>query len=292
MYVLRVKKVNKNIKKQKIAFLLIMLLIILLIILAALFFYLNSQSYINKGPINATEDNNLVDDVTAKNASAIILNNVLLGGVNDKTWIGAEKMYGVLSENTELDMYSAKGLLGTYNTSLFKEANQYYYTKTTKYPEPEEYIGLQTNSKVSFSPMDKIQTDEKDIANVKQALGKYILLNGSVRINEAYQVRFRDGELGKIYSVTSNGKNIFGVYSAIVYSYAGNSVLIKYSYAKDAEYATAWPVYSIKYVMDLNCDGINELILQETTANAVRYVVDEMVKKDVFMEVLKVSIKI
>lgn len=289
-----VKKQNANIRKQKLIFSLIVVLVVVLIILVALFLYLNSQNYINYGPEDMTAVSEAVEKSTAQNASVIILNNVLLGGVNGTQWVSARTMYENASmAGTEITMYSNDGMLGTYTTSKFKENSSYYYTKTTKYPEPDEYIAVDTkNISPVLYELDKIEVSEEDEKTVKKALGKYKLLNGSVKIVEAYQTSFYEGKLGKLYSVTSNGKNMFGVYSAVIFVSSEHTEVIKYSYVKDTKLSSGWPVYSIKYVIDLNGDGKNELILQETTANAVRYVVEELKNSFEFKEVLKVSIDI
>lgn len=289
-----VKKQNANIRKQKLIFSLIVVLVVVIIILVALFLYLNSQNYISFGPEDTTGVSETVENSTAQNASMVILNNVLLGGVNGTQWVSAKVLYDNVSlSGTEIAMYSNDGMLGTYTTSKFKENSSYYYTKTTKYPEPDEYIAVDTkNISPVLYELDKIEVSEEDEKTVKKALGKYNLLNGSVKIVEAYQTSFYEGKLGKLYSVTSNGKNMFGVYSAVIFVSSEHTEVIKYSYVKDTKLSSGWPVYSIKYVIDLNGDGKNELIIQETTANAVRYVVEELKNNFEFKEVLKVSINI
>lgn len=289
-----VKKQNANIRKQKLIFSLIVVLVVVIIILVALFLYLNSQNYISFGPEDATGVSETVEKSTAQNASMVILNNVLLGGVNGTQWVSAKALYDNASlSGMEISMYSNDGMLGTYTTSKFKENDSYYYTKTTKYPEPDEYIAVDTkNISPVLYELDKIDVTSEDEKMVKKALGKYNLLNGSVKIVEAYQTSFYEGKLGKLYSVTSNGKNMFGVYSAVIFVSSEHAEVIKYSYVKDTKLSSGWPVYSIKYVIDLNGDGKNELIIQETTANAVRYVVEELKNNFEFKEVLKVSIDI
>lgn len=289
-----VKKQSASIRKQKLVFSLIIVLIAIIIILVALFLYLNSQNYISYGPEDVTELGETVEKSVAQNANAIILNNVLLGGVKDTKWVSAKNMYDNVSlTGTEITMYSNDGLLGTYETSKFKDSDSFYYTKTTKYPEPDEYIAVNAkNASPILFTLDSIDVTEEDEKTVRKALGKYRLLNGTIKIVEAYQTSFNEGKLGKLYSVTSDGKNMFGVYSAVIFVSSEHTELIKYSYVKDTKLSSGWPVYSIKYVIDLNGDGKNELVLQETTANAVKYVVEELKNNFEFHEVLKVSIDI
>jgi len=288
-------KKNKNLRRQRIIVSLIIMLIVLIIIFGAIFAYLYSQNYITYGPINRLDNAEQVESSVIKDADIIILNNVLLGGVNKNTWISANKMYEkVMAErNVEINMYSAEGNLGKFETASFKNSGDFIYTTTTKVPTPEEYIAVGNASTTPrYMMLDESQPTENDIKNVKRVLGKYNLLNGTVNIVECYRTSFTNGELGRIYSVTSDGANIFGVYSAVVFSKGKESCLIKYSYVKDTELSSAWPVYDIKHVIDINGDGRCELILQETTASEINYLVEEYVDNGTFNEVLKVTIDI
>ena len=288
-------KKNKNLRKQRITLSLIMISIFLIIIFGAIFVYLYSQNYINYGPTDMTIKTQEAENSIVQDADIILLNNILLGGTNGKEWISASRMYEKLIEShgEEITMFSKEGNLGRYETASFKMLDNVYYTKATKYPTPDEYIAVGNNKTepIYMSPKE-IETNTSDIKKVKNALGKYKWLNGSVKIVEAYQTSFANGELGTIYSITSDGGNIFGVYSAVVFSYGKEDYLIKYSYVKDTELSKAWPVYDIKHVVDINCDGKNELILQETTATEVTYLVEEYIDNGKFNEVLRVTIDI
>lgn len=286
---------NKNLRRQRTIIILMITLIVLIVSLGAIFAYLYSQNYITYGPTNLLDKSEQVESSVINDADVIILNNVLLGGVNKGSWVSAGRMYEdiMTKRNIEINMYSKEGNLGKFETASFKNTGEFYYTTTTKVPTPEEYIAVgNSNTSSIYMTLHEVQTTEEDIKNVKSALGKYKFLNGTVNIVEAYQTSFANGELGKIYSVTSDGANIFGVYSAVVFSYGKKNYLIKYSYVKDTELSKAWPVYDIKHVVDINGDGRCELILQETTASEINYLVEEYVDKGTFNEVLKVTIDI
>lgn len=288
-------KKNKNLRRQRIIFSLIIVLIVLIIIFGALFAYLYSQNYITYGPTSLVDKSEQVEDSDINGADVIILNNVLLGGINKNTWISANKMYEkVMSErNVGINMYSDEGNLGKFETASFKNSGEFIYTTTTKVPTPEEYIAIgNTSTSTKYMMLDESEPTEYDIQNVKRALGKYNLLNGTVNIVESYRTSFENAEICRIYSVTSSGANIFGVYSAVVLSSGKGDYLIKYSYVKDTELSKAWPVYDIKHVVDINGDGRCELILQETTASEINYLVEEYVDNGTFNEVLKVTIDI
>ncbi|MBR5227463.1 MAG: hypothetical protein IKV94_02380 [Clostridia bacterium] len=291
-----VKKKNKDLRKSRIVFILIMVLAIAIIAGIVFLVYLTSENYINYGPENKVALSEQVESVTAKQAKTIVLNNVLLGAVKDTTWVGAQKMYDeVLSvtPSIEINMYSKEGRIGTFETARFKRGEKIFYTKTTKLPEPDDYIAVQTGGVMPNNvALNKITTTEEDVKNVKKALGKYKLLNSSVKIVEAYQTSIVEGEQVKLYSVTSSDSTFLGVYSAIVCVKGRNAYLIKYAYVKDTELSSDWPVYSIKYVIDLNLDGKAEIILQETTATKINYLVEEYIKNMKFNEVLKVSFDI
>lgn len=290
-----VKKVNKEIRKQRVLFFCTVIFAVVTIVAIALIVFLNSQSYITVDFESKVELAENVEDVTAKNADVILLNNCILGGVSGSEWVSANKIYENIDKKTpiEIAMYAPNGYLGKFETSVFKKSNGIYYTKTTKYPEPDEYIAVSTQSGLAgYTELSTITTTQKDVSDVKKALGKYRLLNNTVKIVEAYQTTFANGEVCKIYSVVSSGDSLFGVYSAIVYVYGSNRKLVKYSYVKDTEFSSSWPVYSIKYVTDLNKDQRCELVLQATTANKIIYTVNEFKDNREFVEVLKVSIDI
>lgn len=101
----------------------------------------------------------------------------------------------------------------------------------------------------------------------------------------------KNGENGKIICATSDGKNKFGVYSVVIYSTGKTAKIIKYNYVKDINSSVDWPIYSLKFVYDLNMDGISEIVIQETNEYEIKYSVMEY-KNNKFYEVLSEKIKI
>lgn len=187
-------KKNKNLRKQRITMVIMMVLIILIISLTLLFIYLYSQNYITYGPKSELDLATNVENTVVNNADIILLNNVLLGGINDDKYVSAAKMYETLSskKNLEVNMYTEDGNIGRYNTASFKNNKDFYYTTTSKYPTPDEYIAI-GNSKntTTYLTLEKIETTDKDVKNIKKALGKYKMLNSTVKIIEAHQTSFK-----------------------------------------------------------------------------------------------------
>ena len=98
------------------------------------------------------------------------------------------------------------------------------------------------------------------------------------------------GDSGKIICATSNSKSKLGVYSVIVYSTGKRVDIIKYCYVKDVKRSVDWPIYSLKFVYDLNSDGISELIVQETNEFEIKYSVIEK-RNNKFYEVISEKVK-
>ncbi len=142
------------------------------------------------------------------------------------------------------------------------------------------------NGQVSIS--DATDNDKK---TVKKALGIYSMLNNTVKINEVYIVTLKSGETGRLIFATSDGKNKFGVYSAIVFATEKKATIVKYNYVKNIKSSVDWPVYSLKFVYDLNSDNVAEIVLQETTEYNIKYTVMEY-RNNKFYEVLSEKIKI
>ena len=81
------------------------------------------------------------------------------------------------------------------------------------------------------------------------------------------------------------------MFSAVVYVDNNERVsLLKYNYIRDTKDASNWPIYSFKFIGDLNTDGVSEIIIQETKEFEVKYDVIEY-KDNKFNEVLSTVIK-
>ena len=66
--------------------------------------------------------------------------------------------------------------------------------------------------------------------------------------------------------------------------------LLVYHQVKDLKKSDEWPIYSFKFVLDLNQDSVNELIIQETKEFEVKYDVIEF-RGGKFTEVLSTVVK-
>ena len=69
------------------------------------------------------------------------------------------------------------------------------------------------------------------------------------------------------------------------------ATIVKYNYVKNIKSSVDWPVYSLKFVYDLNSDNVAEILLQETTEYNIKYTVMEY-RNNKFYEVLSEKIKI
>lgn len=139
--------------------------------------------------------------------------------------------------------------------------------------------------------MTKLEATEEDEKYVKEAIGAYKLVNGSVKVLEVYATNI-NSLTDKIICATSENTNMLGAYSAVVYV-TGNKVhLVKYASVRDTENSDMWPIYSLQFVMDLNNDNKPEIVLQEITGNDTSYSVLEIREKNIFYEVLRSTVTI
>ncbi|MCX8074785.1 MAG: epoxyqueuosine reductase QueH [Clostridia bacterium] len=289
------KKYSKTkLKVKRIIPVIITILSVLLILSLVLVIYINSKGSIIIQKVDENAKN--VSNDTAKKSLPIVVNNIIVGAVYEKKWISAEKYYfnSTGKQNTEVDVYNKTGKAGTFKLNEMKQNSDYsMYTSTTSLNKADEYFAIgKTSNIVMLQPIRKSTVTEKDKNDVKKALGIYSLFNSTVKINEIYDVSLNNNEQGKIISATNSTKNIFGVYSIIFYiSNTGKIQIIKYNYVKNTKNASDWPIYSLKFVADLNNDGMNEAIIQEITEFNVKYDIIEYRTKG-FYEVLSSNLKI
>ena len=275
-----------NIKKRVI---LIFLLIILLIGILLLVVGVNNIIQVEK--IN--DDAKNVTDQVASDSMPIIINNLVLGATYKNTWVSSEKYYffGNTAKGNKLDVYTENGKKGTYQIeNVNKGSKSDIYITTSNINKSDEYLAIYTNEKnIMPQPATKIEsvTDE-DYKIVKSALGIYRAFNPSLKIKEAYNVYINNANTGTVYVVSNVAGKYFGGYSAVIYKdYTGKSSIIKYSYVSNLKESSKWPVYSFKFVADLNLDDKCEIILQETKETEVKYDVIEFNEKNgKFVEVL------
>lgn len=233
----------------------------------------------------------------AVNSTPIVINNIIVGGVYEKKWVAFEKYYlnSKNGENTEVDVYSKNGKMGKYQIGKIVKDSKVTTASTTvsKSNLTNEYFAtISRDNNIMPSPVKKIiNIDKSYIKDVKKALGLYLMFNSSVKITEAYDITLSDDNKGYLIFATNEINKNRGVYSAVVYVDLSNKAkVIKYNFASDKKNAQNWPVYSFGFVADLNNDGKNEIIIQETKEFDVKYDVIEF-KNNNFYEVLSGEVK-
>ena len=233
----------------------------------------------------------------AINSTPIVINNIIVGGVYENKWVAFEKYYlnSKNGEDTEVDVYSKSGKMGKYKIGKIVKDSKVTTAITTvsKSNLTNEYFAtISRDNNIMTSPAKKIiNIDESYIKDVKKALGLYLMFNSSVKITEAYDVTLSDDNKGYIIFATNEINKKRGVYSAVVYvDLSSKAKVIKYSFIGDKKNAEEWPIYSLGFVADLNNDGKNEIIIQETKEFDVKYDVIEF-KNNNFYEVLSGEVK-
>ena len=272
----------------------VVLAIIAVICIGVLLFSLFSKSIVVE-KLDSTPSN--VTDEVASNSTPVIINNLILGATYDKKWVASEKYYlnSKNGENTEIDAYSKEGKMGKYTIGKISKDTKTasIYTTISKQNLLNEYFAVaasQTN--VMPNPANKIlHIDESYIKDVKKALGIYRIFNMSVKISEVYDITISEKEKGYLIFATNEVNKGKGAYSTVIYvSNTGKSKIVKYNYINDKENAEDWPVYSLNFVADLNFDGTNELLVQETKEFEVKYDVIEY-KNNNFYEIMSAVAK-
>lgn len=287
---------KSGLKKKRLAKSFVIFFSILLVISLGLLAYIFFKSSIVIEKVD--ESSNHVSDNVAINSNPVIINNVLLGAIYDRTWVSSERYYlnSKNKSNVEIDAYNKNGRAGTYTiSSMSKDASSSaVYCTTTNTNYLEEYIAVASNDRNSMGSIAKrnLNVSDEDIKLVKKALGKYRLFNSSIKISEVYDVQIEKNGYGKIIIATNESGKSSGAYSSVIYvSPLDKTRIIKYSYIKNLKDASDWPIYSFKFLTDLNGDGMSEIILQETTEFEVKYDVIEY-RENKFYEVLSTTIKI
>lgn len=285
------KKYDKNNNKKRNAlkmFMTILGIIVVLGIVAIVYFFVNNNVvYVNvdESAKNATENE-------SKSSTPIIVNNVVLGGVYNGKFVSLDKyfLYSTNKKDYDIDMYSSEGKIGEYkiNSIYNQEKASVVYVSTTKENLSSEYVavGKGASNIVTNNIYETVANDE-DFKVAKKSLGLYRFLNSSLSINKVYETNIENGVKIRILCITNEPKKSIGAYSAIVVydQLTGKSNCIKYNYVRDVKNAEEFGINSLKFVCDLNGDGINEIIIQETKEFKVKYSVMTY-KKNKFYEVL------
>lgn len=272
----------------------VVLAIIAVICIGVLLFSLFSKSIVVE-KLDSTPSN--VSDEVASNSTPVIINNLILGATYDKKWVASEKYYlnSKNGENTEVDAYSKEGKMGKYTIGKISKDTKTasIYTTISKQNLLNEYFAVATSqTNVMPNPANKIlDIDESYIKDVKKALGMYRIFNMSVKISEVYDITISENEKGYLIFATNEINKGKGAYSTVIYvSNTGKSKIVKYNYINDKENAEDWPVYSLNFIADLNFDGTNELLVQETKEFEVKYDVIEY-KNNNFYEIMSAVAK-
>lgn len=279
--------------KRKNKFIPIIIIVAILVLISVVLFliYTFSGNYISYGAIDNVSENATLND--ANNANVIIVNGIVIGGSTDNTWVSKDKIYEANKnlESIEVNVFSENKMYGIYNTaSLKKYKSNVIYTTIAKDNLQNSYLAVSSNTSTNMPGMTKIDATNEDERYVKEALGSYKVINNTVKVTECYLTNIKSNT-DRIICAVSAKKSIFGAYSAVIYVNNRKATLIKYTYVKDTENANRFPVYSLKYVKDLNEDNVPEIILEEVTGNDVTYSVLEK-REDKFYQVLNASIEI
>ncbi|MBR1883662.1 MAG: hypothetical protein IJ809_01750 [Clostridia bacterium] len=221
----------------------------------------------------------------AKKATPIIINNILMGGVYNGKWVDSLKYYKY-SENkvgTEIDVFNEKGKNGTFKIDdIYTSSNKYdtVYVKIIKNDYISEYYalakgvsGLNLGTKVNITK----ENEKEYLDKAKRAISDYNYINGSMKLQEAYNVALSFENKYTLLFVTNDGHSDKGIYSAIVaIPNIGEPFCVRYNYYKDAKNAPDFEYYSFKFVGDLNSDGVSEIIVQATREFTTSYYVLEL----------------
>lgn len=286
-----------NLKKKRGLKLLIALLVILLIIGLFLLFFVVLKKEVNIGKISDVAKERS-DEVVA-NSTPIIVNNIVVGAVYNNEWVASESYYfrnKTKSQTIALDVYNLTGKKGKYNlTSMSKDTNSgALYAKTDNSNTYDEFLAIASTEKniMNNPPIKQVNINEDDINTVKDALGLLSVFNNSVKITEIYNITLDTTNRGRLIFVTNEVGKSNGGYSAVIYEDMSKKThIIKYSYVKDMKNSPEWPIYSFRFVADLNQDGMNDIVIQETKEFKMKYDVIEF-KNNKFQEVLSTEINI
>lgn len=286
-----------NLKKKRGLKLLITLLVILLIIGLFLLFFVVLKKEVNIGKISDVAKERS-DEVVA-NSTPIIVNNIVVGAVYNNEWVASESYYfrnKTKSQTIALDVYNLTGKKGKYNlTSMSKDTNSgALYAKTDNSNTYDEFLAIASTEKniMNNPPIKQVNINEDDINTVKDALGLLSVFNNSVKITEIYNITLDTTNRGRLIFVTNEVGKSNGGYSAVIYEDMSKKThIVKYSYVKDMKNSPEWPIYSFRFVADLNQDGMNDIVIQETKEFKMKYDVIEF-KNNKFQEVLSTEINI
>lgn len=289
-------KYKKNaIKKRHILKLLMSVLFIIIVLGVTAIIYLVANNNISKFLIDESAKN--VSNDEAKSATPIIVNNLLLGGVYNNKFVSIDKYFfnSTNKDGTKIDLYSNRGRIGEYEITSIKKDNSSstVYVTNSKDNLINEYFGVISSNKINYKELNETTVVNEDISRVKNSLGLYSILNTSITISKVYETSIMTGNKVRIILATNEPNKSFGAYSAIVIydELTNKSQCIKYNYVSNKKDASDFGIISLKFVADLNNDGIDEIIIQETKEFEVIYSIFTN-KNGNYFQVLSSSMKI
>ena len=285
---------DKLIRKRWIKFLII-LLIVIIVSLISLVIYINVINHFVYDDIN--NDAIHISDEKAQESTPIILNNIVIGAVYKNEWTSCTRYYNKskIKEKTEMELFTSKGKAGVFNLEVVNQINGNVVGFTNSTNRISEYIAIIKNENYNYLPMTKIVDYESKAddynSKIKEALGLYNILNDSIQINNVYEACINAGENVTLLEVTSSKENKNGAYSTLIMiDGKGNPSVVKYNYIKNRDKAEDFKIYNIKFVLDLNNDLKNELVIQEVDEFETKYSVLEY-RNNKFVTVLNEVIK-
>lgn len=286
------KKYSKGqLKFKRFGIFLAIILVCILVVGVVLLF-----GFCLKHTINITNTSSAASNVSedvAQNSSPIVIDNLVVGGLYNNTWVSSSKYYlkSINKSNVDINVYTKDKKAGEYKLESVYTYGDSVFCNTTYPNYIDEFFATTSDTFALASNFSETSIQESDYTSVKKALGIYRAYNNSISINDVYSAYINATEPIRVISVTSSKKGAFGgVYSAIVAVVNGKAKIVQYSYTKDLDNALDFPLYSVEFVADLNGDGNSELITREVTEFNVTYNIFEY-KNSKFVRVLTETIK-
>ena len=240
-----------------------------------------------------SSDASKVSDDVAQNSMPIIIDNLLVGGLYNNTWVSSSKYYlkSVNKANVDINVYTKEKKAGTY---ILKDVYTYgdsVFVNTSYTNYIDEYFAVPFENYSLISQFSNAEIQDQDYSYVKRALGTKRIFNNSINILGVYTAYIDATNSIRLICASSSSKGTFGgVYSAIIAVVNGKPSILQYSYIKDIDDALDFPLYSVEFVADLNGDGKSEIVTREVTEFNVTYNIFEY-KNSKFTRVLSEIMK-
>lgn len=240
-----------------------------------------------------SSDASKVSDDIAQNSMPIVIDNLLVGGLYNNTWVSSSKYYlkSANKANVDINVYTKEKKAGTY---ILKDVYTYgdsVFINTSYTNYIDEYFAVPFNNYSLISQFSNAEIQEQDYSYVKRALGTKRIFNSSINILGVYTAYIDATDNIRLICVSSSSKGSFGgVYSAIIVVVNGKPSILQYSYIKNIDNSLDFPLYSVEFVADLNGDGKSEIVTREVTEFNVTYNVFEF-KNSKFTRVLSETMK-